>query len=401
MRALSWVCLVWLVSGAGCGDDGGGGDAGPVDASLPDAADGSLDASTDTGVDGGEPVVCDPAPVLEVTRLNGGMPIITQSMFVDAGAPETDGEDINFPTVIRVPDWVPADQRADPSAVYYLYFAHHLGEYIRLAWATDPIGPWHLYGAGASAGSRGVLDLGPGLAITLDNGIVIDRSVGAPEIVVDEAGHRVIMYFRAEPVVDGFRPITVETFAAVSDSGLDFTAGIQPVMLGRGYFRVFEHGGNLYALANRADPYRALDATDPWAPPPGFMFTDELWERRADNPWSPTSLRHVGLRLRGDVLDLFYTRIGDAPERILYTTIDLSGGDFTAWAPGDEVCVLKPELPWEGGDVTPERSIGGPAPEDVAQLRDPYLFTDTDGETYLFYVGRGEDAIGVASVHFL
>lgn len=387
MHSLSWVLAFCMVGTVGCGNDEGGT---PLDASS-----GGADADGDGG--------CDPAPVLEVTRLNGGMPIITESTFLEAGAPATDGEDINFPTVIRVPDWITSDRRADPSAVYYMYFAHHLGEYIRLAWATDVEGPWHLHrvDAAAAPGTRGVLDLGPDLAIPLDHGIVLDMSLGAPEVAIDEVGRRIIMYFRAQPTVDGVRPVTVKALAAVSDSGLDFSAGIQPVLLGRGYFRVFAHDGQLYALANRADPYRAPDLSSPWTPPAGFDFTAELWERRPDNPWGAESLRHVGLRVRGDMLDVFYTRIGDSPERILYTTLDLSSGDFTAWAPGPESCVLQPELPWEGGDLVPAPSRGGPAPEDVAQLRDPYLFEDIDGQLYLFYVGRGEDAIGVASLRFL
>ncbi|MBI3972242.1 MAG: hypothetical protein HY332_13225, partial [Chloroflexi bacterium] len=40
------------------------------------------------------------------------------------------GDNINGPSLIRVPDWVD-----DPLGRYYLYFAHHRGTYIRLAYA--------------------------------------------------------------------------------------------------------------------------------------------------------------------------------------------------------------------------------------------------------------------------
>jgi hypothetical protein len=40
----------------------------------------------------------------------------------------------------------------------------------------------------------------------------------------------------------------------------------------------------------------------------------------------------------------------------------------------------------------------GPAPEDVRELRDPYLFEDADGSVYLLFCGRGEDAIAIARV---
>ena len=62
--------------------------------------------------------------------------------------------------------------------------------------------------------------------------------------------------------------------------------------------------------------------------------------------------------------------------------------------------VLAPDLPWEGGDLPTTLSVGGDAPEHVRQIRDPYLFEDADGRHYLFYAGRGEDAIGVAELFF-
>ena len=43
-------------------------------------------------------------------------------------------------------------------------------------------------------------------------------------------------------------------------------------------------------------------------------------------------------------------------------------------------------------------SLALAAPEDVNQLRDPYVFQNDDGRLYLFYVGRGEDAIGLAQL---
>ncbi|TGP23371.1 hypothetical protein, partial [Mesorhizobium sp. M1D.F.Ca.ET.234.01.1.1] len=60
--------------------------------------------------------------VLEARRHG---PIITPGML-----PGDDGANINGPSLIRVPDWLPGRLGA-----YYLYFAHHTGTYIRLAFA--------------------------------------------------------------------------------------------------------------------------------------------------------------------------------------------------------------------------------------------------------------------------
>ena len=54
------------------------------------------------------------------------------------------GENIQGPSVIRVPDCV-----QNPLGAYYLYFAHHKGTYIRLAYADDLLGPWRIHAPGS------------------------------------------------------------------------------------------------------------------------------------------------------------------------------------------------------------------------------------------------------------
>src|SRR5437764_11531401 len=64
-------------------------------------------------------------------------PLVTQQMS------PTLGDDINGPSVIRVPAWI-----ANPLGRYYLYFAHHKGRFIRMAYAADLAGPWKIYDPG-------------------------------------------------------------------------------------------------------------------------------------------------------------------------------------------------------------------------------------------------------------
>lgn len=54
------------------------------------------------------------------------------------------GENINGPTLMRVPDFV-----QNPLGKYYLYFAHHNGKSIRMAYADSPAGPFTVYEPGA------------------------------------------------------------------------------------------------------------------------------------------------------------------------------------------------------------------------------------------------------------
>lgn len=53
------------------------------------------------------------------------------------------GENINGPSLISVPDWI-----ENPLGKYYLYFAHHHGSFIRLAYADRLEGPWKIYEGG-------------------------------------------------------------------------------------------------------------------------------------------------------------------------------------------------------------------------------------------------------------
>ncbi|MGB0389451.1 MAG: hypothetical protein ACPGWR_31920, partial [Ardenticatenaceae bacterium] len=51
---------------------------------------------------------------------------------------------VNGASLIKVPGWV-----SNPLGRYYLYFAHHEGKTIRLAYAEELDGPWTLHPAGA------------------------------------------------------------------------------------------------------------------------------------------------------------------------------------------------------------------------------------------------------------
>ena len=54
------------------------------------------------------------------------------------------GHNVQGPSLIKVPDWLP-----NPLGRYYLYFADHKGDYIRLAYADELSGPWHMHAPGS------------------------------------------------------------------------------------------------------------------------------------------------------------------------------------------------------------------------------------------------------------
>jgi len=337
-----------------------------------------------------------------VTRLNNSQPIIDQAMFAAVGE-EGEGDNINGPSLIRIPDWITPSERADPSAVYYLYFAHHRGDYIRMAWATDVAGPWTLHqtGSDVALGDRGVLDNGD---------MVINVGMG---IEIEENHLAFIMYFHSgsSTFFNGNEINSQNTWVSTSSNGLEFLDNIRPVRLGSSYFRVFSHGGELYSLDNSGFPRRALDPENPWEPTADYysdLIIPSLWERHPNQVLqdpitdlgitrSVLRVRHTAVRVVGDELQVFYTERGGAPERVLFSTLDLGVEDWRDWRlsyPGEVLLEATPG--WEGGQFPPTPSATGTAPEDVNQLRDPAIFEDVDGTLYLIYSGRGEDALGIA-----
>jgi len=299
------------------------------------------------------------------------------------------GENINGPSAIKVPDWV-----ENPLGAYYLYFAHHMGRFIRLAYADRPEGPWTIH-------DPGVLDVEHSLFVTKDlvpsrtapdgdwvqetAGLFLYAHVASPDVHVDEETRTIRMYYHG--LLDN---ADQQTRLAVSNDGLRFEP--KPDLLGLPYFRVFRHRDWIYAIAWGGSLYRSRNWEGPFETGPDVLQSPPA---AAD----ATTIRHVATHCRNDRLELFYTRIGDDPECILHTFIDLTQ-DWSRWQASAPTIVLIPELAWEGADLPRAVSEVGAAHGREHALRDPGIFVD-DGQAYLFYSGAGESAIGVARLHGL
>jgi hypothetical protein len=281
---------------------------------------------------------------MRVERLSGN-PIIRPHM--DGRM----GDNINGPSLIRVPEWIER-----PLGRYYLYFAHHRGEYIRLAYADRLDGPWATYEPGTLA---------------LADSSCFDH-IASPDVHVDRDRREIRMYFHGK-----VEARLQATKVAVSRDGIHFTAF--PHRLGNPYFRGFAWRGSWYALAMPGVFYRSKDGLS------GFVEGPRLFSQH---------MRHSALKLDGDRLHVFYTNALDCPERILVSTIALRP-DWYAWTPSDPYTLLEPERDYEGADLPLEPSRRGRAPERVRQLRDPAIFRE-DGTDYLLYAVAGEHGLAIA-----
>ena len=284
-------------------------------------------------------------------------PIITPKLSASLG------DNMNGPSLIRVPQWV-----EKPLGKYYLYFAHHQGKFIRLAFANRLEGPWNIYEPGT---------------LRLDQVKLCHDHIASPDVHVDEEKRQIRMYFHCPADGTGKDIGEQKTLLAMSTDGLRFTP--QLVALGPAYYRVFRWRNTYYAIARTGVFLRSRDGVSPFDQGP-TLFSE----------YPELVLRHAAVDVQGDRLSVYYSRIGDAPERILLSQIALTP-DWTKWKASAPVKVLAPETSYEGADQPNQPSKMDLAPGKVNQLRDPAIFHD-GAKTYLLYSVAGESGIAIAEL---
>jgi len=265
------------------------------------------------------------------------------------------GANINGPSLIRVPGWV-----SNPLGKYYLYFAHHQGTYIRMAYADKLEGPWHIH-------SPGVLDLADAF---------FPSHIASPDVHVLEDRREIRMYYHGCCMPD---PPHQVTRLATSGDGLNFTARADS--LGSSYWRAFRWNGYWYTLEMPGTFRRSRDGVSDFQEGPS-LFTKDM--------------RHSAVLCHQDTLTVFYSNAYDCPERILWAQIDLDS-DWHQWRESASGTLLAPETSWEGADCPVETSQRGSVHHRVHQLRDPCVFED-EGKTYLLYTVAGEHGIAIAEL---
>ena len=298
------------------------------------------------------------------------------------------GSNINGPAIIRMPNWC-----KEKLGTYHLYFSDHKGKYIRLAFADEIIGPWKIY-------SPGALNLSDSLFISKDppeppekerppwakkmKGGYLYAHIASPDIHIDSKNKIFRMYYHG--LLSNGNQVTR---LATSKDGLNFSP-LEPI-LGPPYFRVFEYKNIIYAITWGAEIWRSRDWHLPFEKGPKIL------------PYSPkegigSGFRHGEIFRRGDILHIFFTNIGDEPERIIHTTLDLTE-KWNEWKVKEKTTILEPELKWEGVELDLRQSVMGAVQGKVRELRDPCIFEDIDGIVYLLYCGAGESGIGIVKIN--
>jgi hypothetical protein len=281
--------------------------------------------------------------------------------------PATDpliGKNIAMPSVVKAPSWLP-----NRLGNYYMYFAAHNGRYIRLAYADSPIGPWTIY----SPGSLRDADVAP-----------FSKTISSPDVFVSNNPDRIRMYFSTD-VYAG----SAQQWSGVAQSadGINFTLA-STENIAKYYLRVWPWMGKYYGVFKGWSTAPAELAVSP----DGIQrfLTQQIFTAHG-------SIRHMAVLIKDDIALIFYSKIGEAPERILLSTMKMSG-PAASWQLSAPIEVLRPTLAYEGANHAIRASEKGPA-TNVNQVRDPYILED-GGKTYLYYSIAGESGIAVAELTY-
>ena len=297
------------------------------------------------------------------------------------------GNNVNGPAIIRVPSWV-----KNPLGRYYLYFAHHRGSFIRLAYADTIHGPWTIYEPGTLAIEH------TAFVRHQADSLKPYTHIASPEIKIDEHKQTIQMWFHGLQINENRwvstaaeaskwfekNGYTQYTQRAESSDGIHFT--VKPGLIKESYLRFFSYEGYLYAMGRLGRLLRAKGYDDDFqlgANP----FRDSKYAGR---------VRHLAVTKQGDQLQVFFSAIGDKPERILVSTINLSQ-DWHDWKSSPPETILEPEQDYECADLPKKISQVGLAEGNVRELRDPYVLEDA-GKSFLFYSICGEQGIAVAEL---
>lgn len=337
-----------------------------------------------------------------VSKVDRFGPIITQDMF-SAINRSIEGDNMNGPSLIRIPNWV-----NNPIGKYYLYFSHHRGRYIRIAYSQNVTGPYSLLSGGA------VINISTPVS-----------HLASPDVHINHPAKTITMYFHTLDKTSIYGQLTQ---AFISYDGIHFQPHSSDIA--RYYFRRFQVLRDIFAIApsNMGRDFTLLHR-------PGRSESYRVSSNRTFFPLARHVFPHP---VRFNAIVALYSVLFDAPERIYCSRVNItynknrdvnarscpkfqfrikegiklpdgygkgvndSDCNYVWVSEGPRQTVLLPDASFEGGDLPIRRSQNGPADEFVRELRDPYVFVDAETQqSYLLYTYGGEKGIAIARIEFV
>jgi len=180
--------------------------------------------------------------------------------------------------------------------------------------------------------------------------------IASPEVIIDEQNQKIRLYCHG--VVEGSLQMSK---VALSNDGIHFEA--LEGLVGLPYMRIFPFREQYYGLAMPGFFYRSKDGLSDFEVRKRWLFD--------------LNIRHSALYRKENDLYIFYSKVGDSPERILCSHVDISSENRNNWK-------ASPSSRGEMGVMI--------------HHRDPAIFEDEDGQVYLLYTGVGEQGIGIVEL---
>ena len=287
-------------------------------------------------------------------------------------------ENINGPSLIKVPSFV-----SNPLGKYYLYFAHHQGQFIRMAYADNIEGPYTLFESGVFS-----MESSP-----------FSSHIASPDVHVDYENGKIFMIYHGcgfDKKPNNTKYSQVSCYAQ-SGNGLSFISDSE--FIGPSYLRVFSYKTYWYGCDGGAKRqwYRAKNPAGPYETGPSLEIPEENYPKgNGRNDLDIKRMRHLAFdtSIEKNQLNVYYSNVGDEPERIKRVTVDLSQ-EWTDWTGSDLTEICRSTTPLEGIEKPVTPSKNGSVHEIVHQLRDPYIYCEKD-KKYLIYSHGGEMGISGA-----
>lgn len=279
-------------------------------------------------------------------------------------------KNINGPVCFRAPEWL-----KNKLGKFYLIFSDHKGEYLRLAYSNRINSKWKI-------SKYKILEL------KKKNKILYDH-IASPEVYLDSFNKEIILYFHSRSKKLGRQQLT---FVATSKNGINYKLkNLNPVA--PFYFRIFKYNNIYYGLTKGGDLFSSKNKFL------NFKFKKNIFNKYNDRYHNKRgSIRHLCLLIREEYLEVFFTKIGDKPERIYRGILNLSNNEKN-WKVTKIKEILRPTKVYEGSKIKLEKSEPGPSKKIENAVRDPYILND-ENKTYLFYSVKGEKGIALAKINY-
>lgn len=273
--------------------------------------------------------------------------IITPDMFSN----KMDGLNINGPCLIKVPNFI-----KNPIGKYYLYFGHHCGQHIRLAYSDNIEHGYKIF-------EGGVLNISQ---------IYGYDHLSSPEIIVNHETSEIELYYHCPYKHNKIDPQS--TFCARSNDGINFVSD-KNMCFPYPYYRQFKHNNNIIGLAMEKIQNES--------------HTVVFYNNKTKKILKMS--RHVSMFILNNTIYLLYSTVGNTPEHIQICQLLIHEDNcYTV----NESSLFFPTLEYETSGKKPTQSKYGMS-NGICELRDPYAYIE-DTDIYILYTVGGEKGIAIA-----